>query len=253
MLIDSHCHLDFSDYDPDRDEVVARALDAGVTKMITIGIDAATSRAAVDLAARYEPVFATVGHHPHEADKMTPADLDALSGLAAEPKVVAFGEIGLDFFKLHSEADVQKRRFRELVDLGLSLGLPLVIHDRDAHEQIFEALSEAGAQKGVIHCFSGDWPLARRFLGLGFHISIPGTVTFPKADLVRDVAANTPLDRLLLETDAPFLAPAPKRGRRNEPALVLHTAKEIARLRRMDLEELARATTENAERLFGLA
>jgi len=252
MLTDSHCHLDLPEFDRDREEVIARAAENGVGLMITIGIDAVTSARAVALAEKYDSIWATVGWHPHEAEALTQDGLDRLKKLADHPRVVGFGEIGLDFYRNLSPARVQEDRLDDLIQLGLELGLPLIIHDRDAHEKVFDHLKSAGAERngGVIHCFSGDYALARRFLDLGFYISIPGAVTFRKADVLRTVAAKTPLDRLLVETDAPFLAPVPYRGRRNEPALVRYTAAEVARLRKISLEETAEATSANARRLF---
>ena len=251
-LIDSHCHLDLEEFDADRAEVIQRAREAGLVRMITIGIDPETSARAIELAEAHEFIFATVGHHPHEAARLTDRDMVQLKKMAAHPKVVGFGEIGLDFFRNHSPAAVQIQRFHDLTALGMALDLPLIIHDRDAHEEVLSHLQAVRPRAGVIHCFSGDWPLARKFLDLGFYISIPGTVTFPKAQVVRDVAGKVPLDALLLETDAPFLAPVPRRGRRNEPALIRHTAAAVAEARGMPVEELCRATVENTLRLFRL-
>jgi len=251
-LTDSHCHLDLPEFDRDREKVIQRAADNGLGLMITIGIDAVTSARAIGLAEKYDSIWATVGWHPHEAEALTQAGLDKLKDLADHPRVVGFGEIGLDFYRNLSAARVQEDRFDDLIHLGLELGLPLIIHDRDAHEKVFEHLKSAGAERngGVIHCFSGDYALARRFLDLGFYISITGAVTFRKADVLREVAAKTPLDRLLVETDAPFLAPVPHRGRRNEPALVRYTAAEVARLKNISFEETAEITSANARRLF---
>ena len=253
-LIDTHCHLDFKDFDPDRPEVIQRALDAGVTHMVTIGIDIDTSAQAIALAEQYDMISASVGHHPHDAASITDEGLTRLKQLARHPRVVGFGEIGLDFFRDLSPRKVQEKRFDDLIQIGLELGLPLIIHNRDAHQETLSHLSavDAGRNGGIIHCFSGDYDLGKRFIDLGFHISIPGTVTFPKAETTRNAARDLPLDALLVETDAPFLAPVPRRGRRNEPALVKHTALEIARLRGIEPEDLARATTRNARRVFGL-
>lgn len=253
-LIDTHCHLNLSEYDEDRPDVIARARETGISHMVVIGIDCATSRAAIDLAVSHADISATAGHHPHEAEQLRDEDLDELKSLAGHPEVVGFGEIGLDFFRDRSPRDIQKKRFDDLIRIGLDLDLPLIIHDRDAHEDILEHLTTAGAggHKGVIHCYSGDYQMARKFLDLGFYISIPGTVTFPKNHVLRDVVARLPLDTLLVETDAPFLAPVPKRGRRNEPAYVRHTAMEVAKIKGISLEEAAEATTRNARTLFGL-
>jgi TatD DNase family protein len=253
-LIDSHCHLDLPEFDRDRDEVLDRARQAGLVHMITIGIDPATSERAIDLARTHPDVSATVGHHPHDAERLSDQDLDRLKTLAQNPEVKAFGEIGLDFYRNLSPADVQRKRFDDLIGLGLELSLPLVIHERDAHQECYDRLASfhAGRNGGVIHCFSGDAGWAAKFLDLGFHISLPGTVTFKKAHDAHQVARMVPLDRLLIETDAPFLAPVPRRGKRNEPAYVAYTAAEIASLRKMDVDDLAESTTANARRLFGL-
>ena len=253
-LIDTHCHLDLEDFDSDRQEVILRARQAEVVQMVTIGIEARTSARAVELAEKYDFIYASVGHHPHEAETLTDDDLDLLKTLAAHPRVVGFGEIGLDFFRNLSPVEIQKKRFDDLINLGLETGLPLIIHDRDAHREVLDRLTslDGGRNRGVIHCYSGDYELARKFVDLGFYISIPGTITFPKAVEVREVVKKLPLDVLLVETDAPFLAPVPKRGRRNEPALVRHTAVMLAEVKGISLEEAARATTRNARNLFGL-
>lgn len=254
QLIDSHCHLQLKNFNSDREATLKRAREAGVVHLITIGIDVTTSAQAISLAQGYDFISATVGFHPHEADSLTATDLDSLKELAQSPQVVGFGEIGLDFYRNLSDQRVQEERFDDLIHLGLELDLPLIIHDRDAHNQVFDhlAAAKAGQNGGVIHCFSGDYDLACRFLDLGFYISIPGTITFSKSKTLQDVAARAPLDRLLIETDAPFLAPVPKRGRRNEPAFVLYTAAEVARVRGLTLEEVAGATTANARTLFRL-
>ncbi len=255
QLIDSHCHLDLEDFDQDRPGVIERAALAGVVQMITIGIDISTSVQAVRISEQNPSVFAAVGFHPHEAARFSSRDLDELRQLAgSSARIVGLGEIGLDYYRNISPVKAQNEAFAELIQLGIELDLPLIIHDRDAHEEVYRHLADAGAGRigGVIHCFSGDYALARRFLDLGFHISVTGAVTFPKADELRDVAARVPLDRLLVETDAPYLAPLPYRGKRNEPAFVAHTAAAVARVRNMDVEELAAAATANTRRLFRL-
>lgn len=254
-LIDTHCHLNLDDYDADRAEVIDRALEAGIVHMVTIGIDTATSLTAIKMAEEYNCISATVGHHPHEAAALTDNDLENLKKLAQNAHVVGFGEIGLDFFRDRSPRPIQTKRFDDLIMIGLELKLPLVIHDRDAHQETMDHLkaADAGKNGGIIHCYSGDYNLAKKFVDMGFYISIPGTVTFPKAEMVRDVVKKLPLDALLVETDAPFLAPVPRRGRRNEPALVRHTAEEIARVKGVSLEDAARETTANARRVFNLA
>jgi len=255
MLIDSHAHLDMPDFADDLPSVLSRAREAGVEQIVTVGIDLESSCAATELAGRHPFLFATVGCHPHNADRLNPEDLDRMAELASsEPKVVAWGEIGLDYFRNRSARENQIRAFERQLEIASGLDLPVVIHDREAHDDVLACLEAMGSERpgGVIHCFSGDPALARTFLDMGFFLSLPGTVTFPKAETTREVARTVPLDRLLVETDAPFLAPVPRRGRRNEPALVVHTAREIARLRDEPFEEVARHTSTAARRVFGL-
>lgn len=254
MLIDSHAHLDMSDFADDLPPVLDRALEAGVDQIVTVGIDLESSRSAVRLAEEHAFIFATVGCHPHNADRMGRDDLDRMAELASHTKVVAWGEIGLDFFRNRSGREGQIRAFERQLEIASSLDLPVVIHDRDAHEEVLSCIKAMGDKRprGVIHCFSGDTGLARTFLNLGYDLSLPGTITFPKAETARDVARMVPLERLLLETDAPYLAPVPRRGRRNEPAFLIHTAREIARLRGIPLEEAALMTSRAARRLFDL-
>ena len=255
MLIDSHAHLDIGDFDHDRTEVIERSVNGGLTNIITIGIDLDSSLSALALAQQYDFIYASVGFHPHNAHGINPGDLDSLARIASDNKIVAWGEIGLDFYRLHSPKDDQLRSFQQQLEKANDLNLPVIIHDRDAHDNVFEILKKMGKgeRKGVIHCFSGDRDLAAAFIELGYYISIPGTVTYKKASRVRDVAFSIPMERMLIETDAPFLAPVPERGRRNEPLFVTYTAQEIARLRAIKFEEVARITAENARTLFGLA
>ncbi len=254
MLIDSHAHLDIQDFDNDRAEVIDRAVNGGLTNIITIGIDLDSSLSAMEIARKHDFIYASVGFHPHNANKFDSKALDSLVQIASGNKVVAWGEIGLDFYRLYSPKDDQVRTFRQQLETAEDLNLPVIIHDRDAHEEVFEILKKMGKgkRKGVIHCFSGDRDLAEAFIELGYYISIPGTVTYNKASHVREVAAGIPMECMLIETDAPFLTPVPKRGKRNEPLFVTHTAQEIARLRNIDFEEVARRTAENARILFGL-
>lgn len=251
-LIDTHCHLDFPDYQADLEQVLARARDAGVDRIVSVGIDLPTSRAAIELAARHPALFATVGVHPHHVKELAAADYARLRELARHPRVVAYGEIGLDYVKDYSPVASQRDHFSRQVQLAADLALPLIIHDREAHADTMAILREAMPlpADGVMHCFSGDAALAEEVLALGFYISIPGVVTFPKAEAMQEAVRQVPLDRLLLETDGPFLAPVPRRGKRNEPQLLLHTAQKVAALKGIPLDEVARATTANAERLF---
>ncbi|MBN1663391.1 MAG: TatD family hydrolase [Deltaproteobacteria bacterium] len=253
MFIDSHAHLELEEYDHDRDEVVQRAKDAGVEVIITIGIDLADGRKAVALTERYDGVYAAIGVHPHDAGGIDDKTYAALKDLAKNKKVVAYGEIGLDFYRNLSAKDIQIRRFGEQLDVAIDLDLPIIIHDRDAHEEIYNMLKPwAGKRRGVIHCFSGDAAMAKRFLDLGFYISIPGPVTFQKASKIQNVVRQVPLASLLIETDAPFLTPDPHRGKRNEPAFVVHTAKKIAEIKGISVEEVGLVTARNTKALFAI-
>ena len=254
MLIDSHCHLDMKDFNKDRGEVIGRARKEGIVHMISIGIDVKSSESALALARQYSFISATVGCHPHDADACTADDLETLSRMAADPEVVAWGEIGLDYYRNYSKNENQRKIFEAQLDMARAAELPVIIHDRDAHHEVYATLEKMGKgeRKGVIHCFSGDKDLAEAFIALGYYISIPGTVTYKKAVQIKEVAAKIPLDRMLVETDAPFLAPVPRRGRRNEPSLVTHTAREIARLRDIPFETVSEQTTRNARKIFGL-
>jgi TatD DNase family protein len=253
MLIDTHAHLDMEEFEKDRQAVLARALEGGVGQIITVGTDWPSSRKAVEIAEKNDFIHAAVGYHPHNAKEVDAQALRNLAELTRSPKVVAWGEIGLDFFRCLSPPQRQIEIFQKQLHMAANFGLPVIIHDRDAHERLIIMLRENRLPSGgVIHCFSGDYEMAGRFMDLGFYISIPGTVTYKKALHVQEVAAKIPMERLMVETDAPFLSPAPYRGRRNEPAFVKHTALEIARLRCMDFQALADATSRNAITLFKL-
>ena len=254
MLIDSHAHLDMKDFKKDFDDVLKRALHEGVTHIITIGIDLESSQKALELAHQYDFIYSTIGYHPHDADKAEADKIKKLRELASDPKVVAWGEIGLDFFKNYSKQEKQLISFEPQLDLAVEHSLPVIIHNRDAHQETYDILKKRKDKglRGVIHCFSGNYDQAMRFIDLGYFISIPGTVTYKKALNVQEVAARIPLNRILVETDAPFLAPVPKRGKRNEPAFVAHTAKKVAELRHIKYEEVAQQTSQNTKRLFGI-
>jgi TatD DNase family protein len=255
-FVDTHCHLDMAEYQADVAEVIAAARRSGVTKIITIGIDLASSRRAVELAAQHEGVYAAVGIHPHDADHAKDETIfQHLRELATAAHVVGFGEIGLDYAKNYAEQEAQVRVFARQLVLAKELHLPLIIHDRDAHEDCLRLLREIGPFpcSGVMHCFSGDAALAEQVLDLGFYLSIPGIVTFPKAESLREVVRALPLDRLLLETDGPFLAPVPFRGKRCCPEHVLYTAATVASLHGVSLAQLADQTSRNAEKLFALS
>ncbi|HSR10528.1 MAG TPA: TatD family hydrolase [Thermodesulfobacteriota bacterium] len=254
MLVDSHAHLEMKDFDRDLDRVIERADRAGVKQIITSGTTIPEIEKALGIAAKHPQVFVSIGIHPHEAKGISDGDYEKLRAFAAEEKVVAFGEIGLDFYRNHSPREVQVERFRELLKLGSDLRLPIVIHERDAHEKILELLEEEqeGRWRGVFHCFSGDAEMARKVIAMGFSISIPGTVTFKKSAAQQEVVRQTPLEKILVETDAPYLAPEPFRGKRNEPAYVVRTAQKIAELKGLTLEDVSRITSLNAHLLFGI-
>ena len=254
MLIDSHAHLEMKDFDKDRNRVIARAVEAGVRQIITVATTIPDGHKALDIAQKNESVFLSIGIHPHEAKDIREGDYAELRSLSKEKKVVAFGEIGLDFYRNHSPRQVQLARFRELLRLGKDLQLPIILHDRDAHEEILKILREEGngRWRGVFHCFSGDVPLAKKVIQMGFFISIPGTVTFSKATTQQEVVRCIPLEKILLETDCPYLAPEPYRGKRNEPAFIRNTAEKVASLKSLSVEDVCRITSLNARALFGI-
>jgi TatD DNase family protein len=252
MLIDTHTHLDDARYDADRGEMIVRAHEAGVERMVTIGCDLATSQAAVALADRYPSVYASIGVHPHEVKHITDRWYDDLRRLAEHAKVVAYGEIGLDYHYNHSSPEDQRVRFREQVQLARELQLPVIIHTREAQEDTIRILREEGASEtgGVFHCFSGDAWLAKDALDLGFYVSFSGILTFQNAGMLRDIAKTIPMDRLLMETDCPYLTPVPHRGKRNEPGYVRHVAHTLAGLLNSSIDAIAEMTAANARRLF---
>jgi TatD DNase family protein len=250
MFIDTHTHVHGAEFDADRDLALGRARSAGVEVCVAIGTDAADSRRAVELAGTHPEVFASVGVHPHETAGLTAHGLEELARLAASERVVAFGEVGLDYYYEHSPPDVQRARFADQIDLAARLGLPLVIHTRDAWDDTFRILDEHRHQGGVFHCFTGGREHAEQAIGRGFFVSFSGIVTFHKAQALQAVARDVPLDRVLIETDCPFLAPVPHRGARNEPAFVALVAQKIAELRGLPVEEVARASSGNARRCF---
>lgn len=253
-LIDSHCHLDMDWYNEDLDEILTRAKAHAIRSIISIGIDEKSSFAAVELAKKYPMIKATVGIHPHDVAHINDDTYEHLRQLVAENRehIVAFGEIGLDYAKEYSAKDIQLRAFKEQLALAKELELPVIIHDRDAHDDCLALLQEAAPfpHGGVMHCFSGDTLFAEKLLALGFFISIPGVVTFKNGKTLQDVAAKIPLESMLIETDGPFLAPAPWRGKRNEPAYIPYIAQKIAELRNISIEAVAKQTSINAQTLF---
>lgn len=252
MLIDSHAHLDMPEFNKDRSEVIQRAHQSGINYMITVGIDVESCRCAIALSEEFESVYAIVGIHPHNAKNIDNDTYDILKKLTRHDKVCALGEIGLDFFRNLSPREVQKKRFRELIDLAREEKLPIVVHDRDAHQETLSILKEgkAGEIGGVIHCFSGDYRMASHCITMGFYISIPGTITFHNALGLQEVVRHIPLERILIETDCPFLAPVPFRGKRNEPSYVKYVAEKIAQLKGLDFNEVAQVTSRNAKAVF---
>jgi len=260
-LIDSHAHLDFPHFDADREAVIERAREAGLVVILNVGTDLASSRAAVALAEKHDFIYAAVGVHPHDAKTVTRAVLENLRDLARHPRVVAIGEIGLDYYRDLSPRPVQRRAFADQLALAAQLGLPVVVHSREAHDDVMVALRKwrlasppAGGTEGgpgVLHSYSAGPERLEEVLALGFSIGISGPVTFPKAERLRTVAAAVPLERLLVETDCPYLTPVPYRGRRNEPAYVRYVAEAVARARGIPTEAMAQATADNARYLFG--
>ena len=253
MVADSHCHIDMPAFDADRAAVIERARAAGVVRMLVIGgvDDEQGHRRALRVAGEHGlPVSA--GVHPHEARLATDAVYDELRGLAADRRIVAIGEIGLDFHYDHSPRDVQREAFRAQVRLAREAGLPVIIHTREADGETAALLEEEGVTKGVIHCFTGGHDLARRALALGFYLSFSGIISFPRAEVIQEVARTMPSDRLLVETDSPFLAPPPHRGKRNEPAFVVEVVRLIARLRGETPEAVGAAALANFERAFAI-
>ncbi len=253
MLVDSHCHLDYMARDGDLDEVVARARRAGIGRMLTICTKISEFDTIAGIAETYEDVWCSVGIHPHEAAVEETASVDGIAALAQHPKAVGIGESGLDYYYEHSPREVQQAQFRTHIAAARGTGLPLIVHTRDADEDTAAILEDEYAKgpfPGVIHCFSTGRDLAERALAIGFSISLSGIVTFKQAEDLRETVRALPLDRLLVETDAPYLAPVPKRGKRNEPAFVVHTAAMLAALKGVSPDVLADVTTDNFFRLF---
>jgi TatD DNase family protein len=253
MLIDSHAHLEMREFDADRDDAVRRAKEAGVDVIVTVGTNLRDCRKVLAIAARHEAVYAALGVHPHDVKGIDERTYDDIRKLVKQPKVVAYGEIGLDFYRNRSPRDVQIRCFGEQLELADEFDLPVIIHDRDAHAETLKMIGAwKGKKRGVVHCFSGDAAMAKKCLDMGFYISIPGPATYPKAEKILDVVRQVPLGRLLVETDAPYLTPQPHRGMRNEPAFVVHTARKIAEVKAVPFAEVAAATSQNARDLFDI-
>jgi len=264
VFIDSHAHLEMEQFDADRELMIARARDGGIEKIVAIGSGTGPGSldCGIQLAERHEFILATIGIHPHEAKLATDADFQELERLARRPKVIAWGEIGLDYFYDHSPRELQQQVFRRQMELARAAKLPIVIHCRPsagsdkAWDHCLDLLEQhwrASGLGGILHCFTGDWPYAKRALDLGFMISFAGNITFPKAQPIRDAAKEVPLERMLIETDSPFLAPVPHRGQRNEPAFVKEVARQLGDLRRLSTEDVGRLTASNFYNFFRLA
>lgn len=256
MFIDSHAHLDDERFDEDRENLINNLKDNKIDLVFNIGADIESSKASVKLANKYDNIYAVVGVHPHDAKDVDEDYLDTLRELSKEEKVVAIGEIGLDFYYDNSPRDTQREVFKEQLDLAKELDLPVVIHTRDAAQETFDILKEAaqdGKLRAILHCYSGSVEMAMEYVKLGFYISLGGPVTFKKSKVSKEVAKAVPLDKLLIETDSPYLTPEPYRGKRNEPKYVRLTAEMIAELRGISIEEVAEATSRNAMEFFGVS
>lgn len=251
MLFDSHAHIDDEKFDADRDEVITRALEGGVTGLLNVGVCMASSARSIALAEQYASVYAAVGIHPHDAKEARDTDYEQLAEWTKKDKVVAVGEIGLDYHYDLSPREIQRSVFIRQLDVARQTGVPFIIHDRDAHGEVLDILKkEAKGMTGVLHCFSGSLEMAREVIKMGLYISIAGPVTFKNAAKLPEIVANVPLERLLVETDCPYLTPHPHRGNRNEPAYVRFVAEQVASFRGMELSDLAKVTTENVKKLF---
>lgn len=253
MLFDSHAHVDDNRFDEDRNEVIKRAAEAGLVGILNAGACMESSARSIALAQEHDMIYAAVGIHPHDAKEAKDHDYEQLAVWSSLPKVVAIGEIGLDYYYDMSPRDVQQQVFVRHIDVARQMGKPIIIHDRDAHGDVMTILKkEAKGLTGVLHCFSGSLEMAKEVIKMGFYISFAGPVTYAKDGKLKEVAATVPLERILVETDCPYLTPQPYRGRRNEPAHVRFTAEEVARVRGMDFAALAEAATANTKRLFGI-
>ncbi len=252
MLFDTHTHLDDEKFDIDRDELIESLKSQGLTLLVNIGANMKTSEASVALAEKYDFIYATVGVHPNDTGDMTENDLARLKEMASHEKVVAIGEIGLDYHYDEPKPEIQKVWFKKQLLLAKELGLPYVIHDRDAHADVLEIIRDIGYTNGVMHCFSGSAEMAKEVTKMGMYVSIAGQVTFKNAPKVQAVAMSVPLDKLLIETDSPYLTPEPFRGKRNNSAYVRYTAEKIAELRGMTFEDVAKQTMENGKRFYNI-
>ncbi|MCL2854334.1 MAG: TatD family hydrolase [Defluviitaleaceae bacterium] len=256
MYFETHSHYDFDQYNSDRDELLSRILpQAGISHILNIGTSMKTSRTTLEMAQKYDYVYAALGFHPHNAKDLRYRDLEIIAKMAEDAKVVAIGEIGLDFHYDHSPRDAQRERFKEQLNLAMDLQLPVIIHCRDANEEVYDILANSGAGQavgGIMHCFSSGAADAQKYLDLGWHIGVGGVVTYKNAPALREVVEITPRHRLVIETDCPYLSPEPNRGQRNDSRNLVHIAEKIAVIWGITCEEVAEITTQNAKRLFGI-
>lgn len=260
-MIDTHAHLDFKEFNADRDEVIKRYFDGGGEKLINVGCSLESSQESLDLAKKYENIFASIGVHPHDADTVNEQSIKTIEELAKHYKVISIGEIGLDYFRNLSSQEKQIEAFKFQLEIAENHGKPIILHCRDAYNDLLEILKnyKTSNWRGVTHCFSASWKIAEEFLSLGFHIGFTGIITYYKDKMEFDgepeiykVIKNTPLDRILIETDCPYLSPVPYRGKRNEPSFARYVAEKIARVRNTDILEIEKRTSENARGLFGI-
>jgi TatD DNase family protein len=254
MLVDSHAHLEMPDFRKDLEQVIQRAKESTIGYIFTVGTEKKDWKRALEIADSHPSIYAILGVHPHNVKEIEDRTYPTLRELCRNGKVKAYGEIGLDFYRNLSPRDIQLRRFREQIGLAKELGLPIVVHDREAHQETLEILKSEHAEEcgGIIHCFSGDYEMAKACMDMGFYISVPGSITFKNAEGFREIVKRIPLESLLVETDAPFLTPEPFRGKRNEPSYVRYTAQKVAEIKKVSLEKVAEVTTENALRVYRL-
>jgi len=255
MLIDSHVHLNDKRFDRDRDILIRSLKDNGVELVINIGINLRTSIDSVNLANKYHNIYTSVGVHPHAAKEVTEATMEELEKLTENKKVIAIGETGLDFYYDNSPRDIQRKWFKEQLELAKKLDLPAIIHSREADQETYDIIkkSQDGSLRGVMHCFSGDINMAEKYIDLGFHIALGGVVTFKNAEATKEVAKSIALEKLLIETDCPYLTPVPYRGKRNEPIFVRYVAEKIAEIKDISIDEVAEYTNRNTKELFSIS
>jgi TatD DNase family protein len=254
MYFDTHAHLDDKRFAEDKELVIERARASGVELILNVGYNIQHARNTVEMTKSYDFIYGSVGVHPHDAKALDDAGLQELHRMVKEPKIVAVGEVGLDYYWNNSPIEIQKKVFREMIAFAKEVRKPIIIHDRDAHQDVFDILKAEGAQEvgGVFHCYSGSWPLAREAIKMGFYISLAGPLTFNNASKLHEVVKMVSLDYLLIETDCPYLAPMPFRGKRNEPSYVIKVAEKLAEIKGVSIEEVARKTTENGKKLFNI-